>query len=50
MCERVDKRIECTECGYPASEALYFLTDDGQAIEPITKAAIPDPGHTNGEL
>lgn len=31
-CPRIQQRIECVPCGYPASEALYLLGDK------------PDPG------
>jgi len=46
MCKRVQQGIECPECGYPAAEALYYLKDDGNAVEPITGQELPDPGHT----
>lgn len=56
-CKRVNQRIECPECGYPASEAMYMLekwlgmTGDTKpeffmAREPITGKLIADPGHT----
>lgn len=32
MCERVDRRIFCNECGYPRSEARY---GDDAALSPI---------------
>ena len=45
-CQRVVRGIECPVCGYPASEARYFLNDDGTAVEPISGDVVPDPGHT----
>ena len=45
VCPRVEQRIECPECEYPASESLYMLSSNGNAIEPISKEMIRDPGH-----
>lgn len=36
-CPRVALRIECPECGYPASEALHMLS-----------STTHDPGHREG--
>ena len=32
VCKRVQQRIECPECGYPASESLYWLDGTGSAV------------------
>lgn len=45
MCKRVQQRITCETCGYPASEALFDLTPGGQVIEPFTGRVVGrDPG------
>lgn len=48
-CPRVQQRIECDECGYPAGEALYYLVGHKHpvAYNPMTKERIHDPGHVN---
>ena len=51
ICPRVQQHIECPECGYPASEAQYYLEscyicDEGtHAVEPLTNVLRKDPGH-----
>ena len=50
MCKRVDQQIECKECGYPFSEAKFFLfynNWEGRmlAVNPVSGDIIPDPGH-----
>lgn len=50
-CPRVQKRMECFECGYLASEAQYFIVHTGPegkttyGLDPIYGHSIPDPGH-----
>ena len=50
ICPRVAQRIECPECEYPASEALYMLFPDelnnNLAIDTTyAEEVIVDPGH-----
>ena len=42
-CDRVDRRIECLECHYPASESYYMLGPIGMATGPFGEIVV-DPG------
>lgn len=49
-CPRVQEGIECPECGYPPSEALWILTEqDGPHLVAVDGfgGEIMDPGHKN---
>ena len=54
-CPRVEARIECPECGYPASESYYYLPWSPSrygrdvALEPLTLREIRDPGHKDSD-